>query len=64
MAVRLGRSDEELSEIAYRISEDLSSKKRYTESARVLLDYAHDVREAVIYLVQGNEFSEARRVVS
>ena len=43
--------------------EDLSAKKRYQDAARVLLDYAKDVREAVIALVQGNFFSEARRVV-
>ena len=44
--------------------EDLASKKRYTEAGRVLLDYAGDEREAVIALVQGNQFSEARRIVS
>jgi elongator complex protein 1 len=44
-------------------SEDLASKKRYSDAARVLLDYAKDVREAVIALVQGNCFSEARRIV-
>lgn len=46
-----------------RFLEDLSSKKRYQDAARVLLDYAKDVREAVIALVQGNQFSEARRMV-
>lgn len=40
------------------------SKKRYLEAARVFIDYAGDVRQAVIALVQGNEFSEARRIVS
>lgn len=30
----------------------------------MLLDYSDDVREAVIALVQGNNFSEARRIVS
>ena len=45
------------------VLEDLTSKKRYQDAARVLLDYAHDVREAVIALVQGNHFSEAKRVV-
>ncbi|GJE98183.1 IkappaB kinase complex IKAP component [Phanerochaete sordida] len=55
---------EDLSAVAYRVAEDLSSKKRYQEAARVLLDYAKDVREAVIALVQGNQFSEARRVVT
>jgi elongator complex protein 1 len=43
--------------------EDLSSKKRHAEAARVLLDYCKDSREAVIALVQGNGFSEARRIV-
>jgi len=43
--------------------EDLSSKKRYTEAARVLLDYSKDIREGVIALVSGNAFSEAGRVV-
>jgi elongator complex protein 1 len=45
------------------ISEDLSGKKRYSEAARVLLDHCGDVHEAVITLTQGNEFSEARRIV-
>ena len=30
----------------------------------MLLEYAKDVREAVISLAQGNFFSEARRIVS
>ena len=46
------------------LSEDLGSKKRYTEAGQVLLDYAEDVREAVVILVEGNQFSEARRIVS
>lgn len=44
-------------------TEDLTSKKRHNEAARVLLDYAKHVRQAVIALVQGNDFSEARRIV-
>lgn len=44
--------------------EDLSAKKRHGEAGRVLLDYCNDIREAIIALVQGNLFSEARRVVS
>jgi elongator complex protein 1 len=42
----------------------LTSKKRYAEAGQILLDYAGDVREAIIALVQGNQFSEARRIVS
>ncbi|KAG0700203.1 pol II transcription elongation factor [Suillus ampliporus] len=57
-------NDEEITEIAYRIADELFSKKRFSESARVLLDYAKDVRQAVNSLVQGNEFAEARRIVT
>ncbi|KAI0278772.1 IKI3 family-domain-containing protein [Russula aff. rugulosa BPL654] len=55
---------EEIVAMAYRVAEDLGSKKRYTEAGQVLLDYAEDVREAVIILVQGNQFSEARRIIT
>jgi len=55
---------EEIVAMAYRVAENLTSKKRYTEAGHVLLDYAEDVREAVIALVQGNQFSEARRIIS
>ena len=34
------------------------------DAARVLFDYAEDVREGVKALVEGNHFSEARRIVS
>jgi elongator complex protein 1 len=50
--------------MAYRVAEDLISKKRYAEASQVLLSYAEDVREAVIALVQGNQFSEARRIIA
>ena len=43
--------------------EDLTSKKRTSEASLVLLDYAKDVREATIALVEGSHFSEARRIV-
>ncbi|KAI5988054.1 pol II transcription elongation factor [Pisolithus albus] len=56
--------EEEVKEIAYRIAGELLSKKRYSEAARVFIDYAGDIRQAVIVLVQGNEISEARRIVS
>ena len=47
-----------------RPAEDLAGKKRYMDAARVLFDYAEDVREGVKALVEGNHFSEARRIVS
>ncbi|KAF8885990.1 IKI3 family-domain-containing protein [Infundibulicybe gibba] len=64
IAIRVGMSNENIASTGYRIAEDLTSKKRYSEAARVLLDYAKDVREATVTLVQGNHFSEARRIAS
>ncbi|THH29047.1 hypothetical protein EUX98_g5147 [Antrodiella citrinella] len=64
IAVQEGLSEEDLSEAGYRIAEDLSAKKRYQDSARVFLDYVKDPRAAVVTLVQGNFFSEARRVIA
>ncbi|KAI9454947.1 IkappaB kinase complex IKAP component [Russula earlei] len=55
---------EDIVAIACRVAEDLTSKKRHLEAGQVLLDYAEDVREAVIALVQGNHFSEARRIIT
>lgn len=46
------------------VTDDLVSKKRYAEAATVLLDYAGDVRQAVIAYVEGNFFADARRIVS
>ena len=49
----------------FRLStEDLATKKRHMDAARVLLDYAGDVREGVKAFVEGSHFSEARRIVS
>ncbi|KAJ7252430.1 IKI3 family-domain-containing protein [Mycena haematopus] len=59
-----GISQDDISAMGYRVAEDLASKKRHPDAARVLLDYAKDVREAVIALVEGNCISEARRIVT
>ncbi|KAJ7188994.1 pol II transcription elongation factor [Mycena filopes] len=64
LAGRTGASQDDIVAMGYRVGEDLTSKKRHSDAARVLLDYAKDVREAVITLVQGNCFSEARRIVT
>ncbi|KAL4265189.1 Elongator complex protein 1 [Pleurotus pulmonarius] len=57
-------ASEGIKDLAYRVAEELTSKKRYAEAATVLVDYAKDVREAVIALVQGNHFAEAKRITS
>ncbi|KAH9935182.1 IkappaB kinase complex IKAP component [Epithele typhae] len=64
LAVHLDVPEDELKDIAYRVAEALTSKKRTADAARVLLDYAKDVREATIALVEGGHFSEARRIIA
>lgn len=59
-----GLNEEETTEIAHRIAEDLQGKKRALEAGTVLLDYARDVRGAISALAGGNEFSEARRIAA
>ncbi|KAL4071351.1 IKI3 family-domain-containing protein [Scleroderma yunnanense] len=56
--------EDEVKDMGYRIAEELLSKKRFSEAARVFIDYARDDTQAVVALVQGNEFSEARRIIS
>ncbi|PCH36634.1 IkappaB kinase complex IKAP component [Wolfiporia cocos MD-104 SS10] len=55
---------EDIVSMAYRVAEDLASRKRYLDAARVLLDYAEDVKEAVTALVEGRHFAEARRIIA
>ncbi|KDQ06369.1 hypothetical protein BOTBODRAFT_622525 [Botryobasidium botryosum FD-172 SS1] len=67
LALSLPRAEfhqDELKGMAYRVSDDLRSRKRYGEAARVLLDYAQDLPEAVIAYARGNEISEALRIMS
>jgi len=64
LAVRESTQEDELAEMGLRVADDLSAKKRYAEAATVLLDYARDVRQAVITYVEGNFFADARRIVS
>ncbi|KAF5375529.1 hypothetical protein D9615_009198 [Tricholomella constricta] len=64
LAAQTSMSEEDVISTGYRVAEDLSSKKRHSEAARVLLDYSKDIREAIIAYVQGNYFSEARRILA
>ncbi|KAG6839915.1 hypothetical protein C0991_010395 [Blastosporella zonata] len=64
LASQTGMSEEDIIATGHRVAEDLTSKKRHSEAARVLLDYAKDIREAIIAYVQGNHFSEARRIIA
>ncbi|KZT27113.1 IkappaB kinase complex IKAP component [Neolentinus lepideus HHB14362 ss-1] len=67
VAISSDIADSEIVNMGWRVSgylEGLISKKRFADAATVLLDYSKDVRHAVIALVEGNLFSEARRIIS
>ncbi|KAK2463075.1 hypothetical protein APHAL10511_004730 [Amanita phalloides] len=64
IAFALELPEEKIVDIAYRIADELVSKKRHLEAGQVLLDYAKDFRQGVIAFVEGNGFSEAHRIIS
>lgn len=47
-----------------RYTERLTSKRRYAEAAKVLVEYGQDLPAAVDALCEGNLFAEAVRLVS
>ena len=44
-------------------SGSLKDGRKYSEAARVLLDYAEDVEEAIVTLLEGSVWEEALRLV-
>ena len=47
----------------FAILDSLKSSRRYTEAARVLLDYAEDAEEAIVILLEGGSWEEALRLI-
>ncbi|KAF8318502.1 IkappaB kinase complex, IKAP component [Clavulina sp. PMI_390] len=64
LLVQAELADEEISSMAIRVAEDLTGRKRHIEAARVLFDYGKDVSGGITSLVQGNDVSEALRVIT
>ena len=63
IAVKEGLSEEEMATLAENVGDALKAKGRHAEAGRIFLDYAKDVKNAIIVLSDGNEFSEAIRIV-
>ncbi|OCB85125.1 IkappaB kinase complex, IKAP component [Sanghuangporus baumii] len=64
LAIRECVDEIAFADLTHRLADELLSKKRYEEAARVFLDHAKSVRQCVSALAQGNMFSEARRIIS
>lgn len=55
---------QEIGQLAQNVASALRTKGRHAEAGRVLVEYGRDVKEAVVVLSEGSEFSEAIRIVS
>ena len=44
-------------------ADSLKGSRRYSEAARVLIDYAEDVEEAIVTLLEGSGWEEALRLI-
>ncbi|ELU39450.1 pol II transcription elongation factor [Rhizoctonia solani AG-1 IA] len=64
LALDTGVGGQDLIDMGHRVAESLVSHSRYSEAARVYLDYSQDVPSAVSALTRGNDLSEAFRVIS
>ncbi|CAE6360205.1 unnamed protein product [Rhizoctonia solani] len=64
LALGTGVGGQDLIDMGHRVADSLVSHARYSEAARVYLDYAQDVPSAVSALTRGNDLSEAFRVIS
>ncbi|CAE6477418.1 hypothetical protein ACGC1H_007622 [Rhizoctonia solani] len=64
LALETGVPDQDLTDMGLRVAESLVSHARYSEAARVYLDYGQDIPSAVSALTRGNDLSEAFRVIS
>ncbi|GAA5883430.1 hypothetical protein JCM3774_004277 [Rhodotorula dairenensis] len=65
LALGAGQVDDDgLKDLAAEVAEDLVSKRRHAEAARVLLDYAKDVEAAIDALCEGNLHTEAVRTAT
>ncbi|GAA5975319.1 hypothetical protein JCM5350_006430 [Sporobolomyces pararoseus] len=58
------KSEEEVKELAVEIAERLTSKRRYAEAGKVLLEYGQDLPAAIDALCEGNLFAEAVRLTA
>ncbi|CAE6502632.1 unnamed protein product [Rhizoctonia solani] len=64
LAQDAGVAEQDLIDMGLRVAENLVSHARYSEAARVYIDYGQDIPSAVSALTRGNDLSEAFRMVS
>lgn len=62
LAVRLGRTQEQITAMATRLAADLAESHRQSEAAIVTLEYLNDVPSAVSLLAEAGEWEECVRV--
>ncbi|KAG8840441.1 hypothetical protein FRC20_005600 [Serendipita sp. 405] len=64
LALEHDLGEEKIKELGYKVAENLCTRKRWVDAAIVYRDYAEDVSEAVRAYTNGNELSDALRLVT
>jgi elongator complex protein 1 len=63
-ANKLNYAKEELSSLAYDMTETFKTESRFSEAATLFVEYCNDVEQAIVTLIEGHEWQEALRRVS
>ncbi|KAJ8304476.1 hypothetical protein KUTeg_018059 [Tegillarca granosa] len=63
MTAKLKYQTDTETDIARKLAAELKSKRQHSDAAQVLLQYANDVEEAIVCLIEGCQWDEALRVM-
>ncbi|XP_052279525.1 putative elongator complex protein 1 isoform X1 [Dreissena polymorpha] len=63
MTARLGYTQDREAAVARKLAEELKGRNRHSEAAVVLEQYAGDLEEAIVTLIQGTQWDEASRLM-
>ncbi|CAL1531752.1 unnamed protein product [Lymnaea stagnalis] len=63
MAARLDYSCNRISELAVKVAGELKSAQMYKDAATVYEEYAQDIEEAIVALIQGSQWEESLRLM-
>ncbi|XP_050400730.1 putative elongator complex protein 1 [Patella vulgata] len=63
MTARLGYTADKEAELGRKIAEQLKDNRRHSEAAVIFEQYVMDIEEAIVTLVEGNEWDESLRMM-
>ncbi|KAK3610232.1 hypothetical protein CHS0354_022286 [Potamilus streckersoni] len=63
MTAKLGYTHDQEAELARTLAEQLKGQNKHTDAAILLEQYAKDIEEAIVTLIQGSQWTEALRLM-